>query len=178
MAQLRAVRPDDLQAYLRMRTDPRMMAELGGPQDPAEMAAKVARDVAASAADTAWTSMIVPDGADPSVVAGTVTLWSHHEDDDGGDDGGSPAKTISEIGWMVLPEFQGRGLATTAVRAVLVRAARDGRWGTVHAFPSITNEPSNRLCRRSGFRLLGERDTTFARQVFRTNHWVVDPPGV
>jgi RimJ/RimL family protein N-acetyltransferase len=35
-------------------------------------------------------------------VAGSVALWSHDEDD------GEP---ITEIGWMVLPEFQGRGHA-------------------------------------------------------------------
>lgn len=39
--------------------------------------------------------MIVPDEAAPAVVAGSVVLWSHED--------GEP---ISEIGWMVLQEFQ------------------------------------------------------------------------
>ena len=168
MVQLRDVRPGDLEVYLRLRTDPRMMAELGGPQDPAEMAAKVARDVEEVAHDRSWVLMILPDDADPALVAGTVNLWSRADGEAG---------TRSEIGWMVLPEHQGRGLATAAVWAVLRRAAEDGRWGAIHAYPAITNEPSNRLCRRSGFLLAGEQDTLFRGRVFRTNHWVWDPAG-
>ena len=49
--------------------------------------------------------MIIPGQTAPDVVAGSVTLWSHDEED------GEP---VTEIGWMVLPEFQGRGLATRA----------------------------------------------------------------
>ena len=42
---------------------------------------------------------------------------------------------MSEIGWMVLPEFQGRGIAKTAVRMLLELAGEQERWGLVHAFP-------------------------------------------
>jgi RimJ/RimL family protein N-acetyltransferase len=77
--------------------------------------------------------MIVPDEAAPDVVAGNVVLWSH-------DEGGEP---VSEIGWMVLPEFQGRGLGKRAVRMLLELALVDGRWGLVHAFPATSNAPSN-----------------------------------
>jgi RimJ/RimL family protein N-acetyltransferase len=76
---------------------------------------------------------------------------------------------------MVLPEFQGRGLAKRAVRALLERARDDGRWGVVHAFPGVTNAASNALCRSVGFSLVGERDVTFADRLLRTNHWQIDP---
>lgn len=112
--------------------------------------------------------MIVPGEAEPGAVAGTVALWSH------GEGGG---ELISEIGWMVLPEFQGRGIAKKAVRMVLELARDDGRWGLVHAFPATTNGPSNGICRSLGFRLAGERDVTFADRVLRSNHWVIDPGG-
>jgi GNAT superfamily N-acetyltransferase len=36
---------------------------------------------------------------------------------------------------MVLPAFQGRGLGSDAVRAVLSKARSEGRWDVVHAFP-------------------------------------------
>jgi RimJ/RimL family protein N-acetyltransferase len=163
--QLRDVELGDVQAYVRMRCDPVMMADLGGPLPRAGMADKVARDVRAAAADDSWVKMIVPDGRAPGAVAGTVTMWSHGED-------GEP---MSEIGWMVLPEFQGRGLGKLAVRMLLAQAHDDGRWGLVHAFPATSNAPSNGICRSVGFRFADERDVTFAGRVIRSNHWVIDP---
>ena len=82
---------------------------------------------------------------------------------------------MSEIGWMVLPEHQGRGLGKRAVRMLLEQARDEDRWGLVHAFPAVTNDPSNGICRSLGFRLAGEQEVTFAGHVLRTNHWVIDP---
>jgi RimJ/RimL family protein N-acetyltransferase len=163
---LRNVEQGDVGAYVRMRCDPVMMAELGGPLPRDGIEEKVARDARAAAAGESWIKMIVPDDAGPDVVAGSVTLWSHEVD------GPEP---ITEIGWMVLPEFQGRGLAKRAVRMLLELARDDGRWGLVHAFPATTNSPSNGICRSLGFRLAGERDVTFAGRVLRSNHWVINP---
>ncbi|WP_030244980.1 GNAT family N-acetyltransferase [Streptomyces sp. NRRL S-350] len=162
---LRDVEYGDLDAYVRMRCDPAMMAELGGPLPREGMAAKVQRDVRRAAAGTDWTKMIVPDEAEPDVVAGTVALWPHDTD----------GERISEIGWMVLPEFQGRGLAKQAVRTVLGLARDDSRWGLIHAFPATTNGPSNGICRSLGFRFVGRQDVTFAGRVLVTNHWTIDP---
>ncbi|GAB3175002.1 GNAT family N-acetyltransferase [Streptomyces incanus] len=162
---LRDVEPGDVDAYVRMRCDPAMMGDLGGPLPREGMEAKVQRDVQGAAAGTDWIKMIVPDKAEPTAVAGTVTLWSHDND----------AERISEIGWMVLPEFQGRGLGKQGVRTLLDLARDDGRWGLIHAFPATTNAPSNGICRSLGFRSLGEQDVTFAGRVLRTNHWTIDP---
>ncbi len=161
---LRDVELADVGAYVRMRCDPVMTAELGGPLPREGIEEKVARDVQAAAAGGAWIKMIVCGEAE--AVAGSVALWSHDED------GGEP---IAEIGWMVLPEFQGRGLAKRAVRMLLEAARDDGRWGLVHAFPATTNGPSNGICRSLGFTFTGARDTTFAGRVLRTNHWVINP---
>ncbi|MFD8984679.1 GNAT family N-acetyltransferase [Streptomyces sp. NPDC059564] len=162
---LRDVGMGDVEAYVRMRCDPVMMADLGGPLPPEGMAAKVERDVRGVAGGTQWIKMILPDETVPAAVAGTVTLWSHDED----------GRRITEIGWMVLPEFQGRGLGKLAVRTVLELAREEDRWGVVHAFPATANAPSNGICRSLGFRLLGEEDVTFADRVLPTNHWVIDP---
>lgn len=162
---LRDVELGDVRVYVRMRCDPVMMAELGGPLPREGIEEKVARDVRAAAAGDSWIKMIVPEAA-PEAVAGSVVLWSHDED------GGEP---VSEIGWMVLPEFQGRGLGKRAVRMLLRLARDDGRWGLVHAFPATTNAPSNGICRSLGFRFADERDVTFADRVLRSNHWVINP---
>jgi len=163
---LRDVELGDVGAYVRMRCDPVMTAELGGPLPREGIEDKVARDVQAAAAGTEWIKMIVPGEASADVVAGSVALWSH------GQDSGEP---VTEIGWMVLPEFQGRGLAKRAVRMLLELARDDGRWGRVHAFPATTNAQSNGICRSLGFRFAGEQDVIFAGRVLRSNHWIIDP---
>jgi RimJ/RimL family protein N-acetyltransferase len=162
---LRDVEGADLDTYVRLRCDPAMMAELGGPLPREGIESKVRRDAEQAAADTEWIKMIIPDEAAPDVVAGSVVLWSHDED----------GTRLSEIGWMVLPEFQGRGLGKQAVRMLLELARDDGRWGLVHAFPGVSNGPSNGICRSLGFTLAGEQDVTFSDRVLRTNHWVIDP---
>lgn len=162
---LRDVGPADLDAYVRMRCDPVMMAELGGPLPREGIEGKVRRDAGQAAGGTEWIKMIIPDETAPDVVAGSVVLWSHEE-------GGAQ---LSEIGWMVLPEFQGRGIGKRAVRMLLELARGDGRWGAVHAFPGVSNAPSNGICRSLGFTLTGAQDITFNGRVLRINHWVIDP---
>ena len=168
---LRDVELGDLGAYVRMRTDPVMMAELGGPLPREGIEAKVERDVREAAAGIVWIKMIIPDEAAPEVVAGSVALWSHE------DEGGAPAQDgpISEIGWMVLPEFQGQGIGKRAVRTLLELARAEDRWGLVHAFPGVTNAASNGICRSLGFRFAGEQDIPYAGRILRVNHWVIDP---
>ena len=162
--QLRDVRSDDVDVYVRMRCDPEMMAELGGPLPREGIEAKVRQDVEDTAAGRTWVLMILPDEDDPDRVAGSVVLWSHEHD----------GNTISEIGWMVLPEFQDRGLGKAAVRVLLQRARDASRWGVVHAFPGVTNGPSNGICRSLGFTLVGQEDVEFSDRILHTNHWQID----
>ncbi|TQS42389.1 GNAT family N-acetyltransferase [Cryptosporangium phraense] len=158
---LRNVRLDDVDAYVRMRCDPVMMAELGGPVPRAGIEDKVARDVREAEADESWILIVTPDDSDE--VMGHIALWTHEQ--------------VSEIGWIVLPEYQGRGVGKWGVRTVLDRAAADGRWETIHAFPAVTNAPSNGICRSVGFTLLGAGVTDYNGHRLVTNHWVVGPSG-
>jgi RimJ/RimL family protein N-acetyltransferase len=163
---LRDVELGDVAAYVRMRCDPAMMSELGGPLPREGIEEKVRRDVESLSAGY-WVKMIILDEGAGECVAGTVSIWSHEQD-------GEP---ISEIGWMVLPEFQGRGLGKSAVRSLLGQARDEQRWGLVHAFPGVTNAASNGICRSLGFRLIGQRQVEFAGRALQTNHWVIDPAG-
>ncbi|MCX3062469.1 GNAT family N-acetyltransferase [Streptomyces beihaiensis] len=162
---LRNVTTDDVDAYLRMRCDPVMMKDLGGPLPRDGIKDKVRRDAEAASADASWIKMIVPDPRIPEVVAGSVVIWSH---DEGGEQ-------VSEIGWMILPEYQGRGLGKLAARTLLEQARDEDRWGDVHAFPATGNAPSNGICGSLGFRLLGRVDVDFADRVIHSNHWVISP---
>ena len=110
--------------------------------------------------------MIVPDEAAPDVVAGNVALWSHDQD------GGAP---VTEIGWMVLPEFQGRGIAVDATRLAIEHAERDGKHRYIHAFPNITNGASNAICRKLGFTFLDECNFEYPKgNPIRCNDWRLD----
>ena len=62
--------------------------------------------------------------------------------------------TVYEVGWSVIPSFQGRGIAVAATSLVLARAREDGEHRFVHAFPAVDNPASNAICRRLGFTLL------------------------
>lgn len=159
---LRPITRGDLPLYEELLVDPATMAELGGPLPRHGLADKLGRIVEEVEAGRTWYSVIVPeDGADP---AGTVCVWSHDWN----------GKEINEIGWMVLPRFQGRGLATRAVRAVLRRAGGEARWDVIHAFPAVTNAPSNAICRKTGFSLVGQAEIDYAGRTLRCNHWRVD----
>lgn len=109
---LRNVEVDYVDTYVRTRCDPRVMAELGGPLPREGMEAKVRAEAREAAADVCWIQMILPDDAGRDVVAGSIVLWPHDE----------RGTLLSEIGWMLLPEFQGRGLAKQAARMLLERA--------------------------------------------------------
>jgi RimJ/RimL family protein N-acetyltransferase len=165
---LRNVRVSDLAVYLRIYCDPVMMAELGGPLPVDRIPDRLMRNALAAASDEAWCRMIVPDEADPDTIAGFVTLYSHSRTD-------NEHKTMSEIGWAVLTEFQQRGIGKTAVRLVLEQARDDGRWGLVHALPSVTNPASNGICRTLGFTLTGQEHAFFNGMEIHSNHWQIDP---
>lgn len=162
---LRNLSSDDLWIY-EAQNAPEMMEHLGGPRSAEGMADKLRRDVAATEADEFWVLVIVPDD-DPSAAAGTVAVWSHEEHEE----------PINEIGWMVLPQYQGRGIGTAAVRAVLDRARATGRWDVVHAFPSVTNAASNAVCRKLEFERIGEQNFPLPwapNKILRCNHWRLD----
>jgi RimJ/RimL family protein N-acetyltransferase len=82
---------------------------------------------------------------------------------------------VYETGWAVLPEYQRRGIAALAVRAVAARAAAEGTRRHLHAYPSVDNGPSNAVCRKAGFELLGVCDFEYppGHQV-RCNDWRLD----
>lgn len=159
---LRDITMDDLPLYERMLTDPVMMAELGGPL-PVDGLADKLRDIVDTVKDgTVWYSVIVVDEAPAG--AGTVCVWEHD----------SHGERINEIGWMVVTEMQGRGLAREAVRAILDRARAERRWPVIHAFPAVTNPPSNAICRGAGFSWVEETDGKYAGRSLRCNHWAID----
>ena len=98
-------------------------------------------------------------------AAGSVGYW--HRDWQG--------EEVYEIGWMVLPEFQGRGIAAAATGKAIAHARADGGRRRIHAFPGVENVPSNAICRKIGFELAGEIDFEYPPgSTMRCNDWRLD----
>jgi RimJ/RimL family protein N-acetyltransferase len=76
---------------------------------------------------------------------------------------------------MVLPEFQGRGIAVTATALAIELAKGDDMHRFMHAFPNVANAPSNAICRRLGFELLEACELEYPEGHWMTcNDWRLD----
>lgn len=82
---------------------------------------------------------------------------------------------VYETGWGVLLGFQGRGIATSGTRAVVEAARAEHKHRYLHAFPPPDNGPSNAVCRKVGFELLGECEFEYPPgHVAVSNDWRLD----
>lgn len=163
---LRRWAADDLSVMRRLLGDPAMTAHIGGPETPEQIERRHEKYLAMTdPTDGAMFAVALePDGA----VVGQVGYWTHEEE------GHDP---VWETGWFVLPEFQGRGIATAATR-LAVEAAWAAVARPVHAYPNAENAASNAIARKAGLRLLGSREFEYPKGQWMTcNDWVIDPPG-
>ncbi|SFR68079.1 Protein N-acetyltransferase, RimJ/RimL family [Agromyces sp. CF514] len=72
-----------------------------------------------------------------------------------------------EIGWVVHPDFQGRGLAREAAAAVMAVAFDTLRAHRVHALLDARNAASAALCERLGMR----REATILEEEYNDGEW-------
>jgi RimJ/RimL family protein N-acetyltransferase len=98
--------------------------------------------------------VLEPDG----MAVGSVSFWNREW----------KGEEVYEIGWGVLPEYQGRGIASAAVAEAIELARATKRKQAVHAFPSVENPPSNGICRNLGFVLLGATQFEYPK-----GHWML-----
>ena len=131
-------------AVLERCNTPEMTAFLGGPESAEKLADRHRRYLNFS--DTgrdAWPLRVMLDGE----AIGSIGYW----DDE----------TAFEMGWAIVPEFQGRGLATASVRLALDHAAANGLFNAVIANPSVTNLASNAVARSAGFTLQRQHEIEY-----------------
>ena len=157
-----ALRPwsaDDLDLLHRLLGDPRMTEYLGGPESPDKIRDRHRRYLDMSGPGQIFVITLGPERQ----AAGSIGYWEmpHWLGD-----------TVWETGYSVLPEFQGQGIATRATVLCVARAAADGIHRSIHAFPSVDNGPSNGVCRKAGFTLLGAHDFEYPPgNPLRCNDW-------
>ncbi|MFZ0217183.1 MAG: GNAT family N-acetyltransferase [Candidatus Dormiibacterota bacterium] len=149
----------DAELRVRMETDPAMMAELGGPRPRVAIERAHAGSLVQAAAGDCWPLKVNLEDGGPAV--GSVVVWLASHD----------SEALYEIGWMILPEFQGRGIASVAVHDALAIVRATERVDAVHAYPGATNVPSNRVCEKNGFTILGTCNVEFGGHTLRCNHW-------
>ncbi|MFC3798809.1 GNAT family N-acetyltransferase [Cohnella sp. GCM10012308] len=123
---------------------PEMTAHLGGQETEAQIAERHERymRIAGKGTGRMFAVVLLP-GREP---VGTVGYW----------DRTWAGEQIYEMGWGILPAYQGRGLATYAVAKTIEHVRAQGARRTIHAFPGAGNPASNAVCRKLGFTLLGE----------------------
>src|SRR5262245_36434873 len=95
----------------------------GGPETPEKLRVRQGRYESAEAGDRMFKIVDTASGAG----VGSVGYWSKEWRDG----------AVYEIGWMVLPEFQGRGIAVAATAQAVERAECDDMLRFMHAFPSV-----------------------------------------
>lgn len=143
--------------------DPAMTQYLGGPEPDDKRAERHQRYLDLTGTARARMMKIVRprDGQAVGTIGYWMTTW------DGED--------IFEMGWAVLPDFQGRGFATEATLMTVELARADGRRRYLHAFPNVENPASNGVCRKAGFTNLGEVQAEFPPgHPMTCNNWRLD----
>jgi RimJ/RimL family protein N-acetyltransferase len=146
----------DLPLLRALLGDPAMTEHLGGPEGEEKLAERQAR-------------YEVPDSKQFKIVdhdsgegVGWVGSWER-------DWNGEP---VYETGWSVLPAFQGRGIGAAATALAIERARAERARRHLFAYPSVDNAPSNAICRKLGFTLLGASEHEYPKGRFmRCNNW-------
>ena len=159
---LRAWTDADL-ALLRQLNAPEMTEHLGGPESDEAVLRRHQRYLEAARSDQARIYTIVLDpGAN---AAGNINYWEREW----------RGEQVFEMGWGVLPEHQGRGIAGRAVALAVAHARAERRHRFLHAFPSVQNAPSNAICRKAGFTLVEDCDFEYPPgHQMRCNDWRLD----
>src|SRR6185369_12986527 len=151
---LRPYAAADLALTAALESDPAVMRHLGGVGTGGRIGDVHERRLAGAARGD-WYRVIVPDGG--SAPVGLVAVWASVW-------AGDP---VWELGVMLLPGHQHRGIAADAVLALFaeIRAARP--LPPVHAFTGTGNRAAARIARRLGFTALGEVDLDYEGRPLR-----------
>jgi len=148
---------------LRRINAPEMMGHLGGPETEEQIVARHQRYVEISTPGTGqmFRIILLPERE----AVGSVGYWERVWQDE----------TVYEMGWSVLPPFQGRGIAAAGAAATVAIARAERKHRHIHAFPSVDNPASNAICRKLGFRFIAECDFEYPPgNVMRCNDWRLD----
>jgi RimJ/RimL family protein N-acetyltransferase len=149
---------DDDLATLQRANTPAMAVHLGGPETDAALRERHARYLRLNASGEAHMFRVTT--AEHPEGVGSIGYW--HDKHRG--------ERTCEAGWSIESAYQGRGYATAALRALIEHARSAGEWAAMYAYPRVDNEPSNAICRRTGFVLLGTEPFEYPKGTWATSN--------
>lgn len=152
----------DLALLYRLNT-PEMLEHLGGPESDEQILARHKRylEIGMKGTGRMFSIVLLPE----LEAVGNIGYWERVWQEE----------TIYEIGWGVLPPFQGRGIAASATAAALASASAEQKHRYIHAFPSVDNPASNAICRKLNFSLISECAFEYPPgNALRCNDWRID----
>lgn len=136
-----------------------MMRHLGGPEAADKIAERQSRYARQGSDQFKVVDAISGEGV------GWVGAWDRERLGD----------RVYEVGWSVIPSFQGRGIARAATEQLLGLVAPRRKHRYAHAYPSVANAASNAVCRAVGFEYLGQHEVEFPKgSFFACNDWRFD----
>lgn len=152
----------DLALLYRLNA-PEMLEHLGGPESDEQILARHKRylEIGMKGTGRMFSIVLLPE----LEAVGNIGYWERVWQEE----------TIYEIGWGVLPPFQGRGIAAAATAAALASASAEQKHRYIHAFPSVDNPASNAICRKLNFSLISECAFEYPPEnAIRCNDWRID----
>ena len=154
---------NDLPLLTLLMGDPAMTEHLGGPETAEKIAERQQRYERLEDSGKGRMFKIVDDAT--GVGAGSVGYWEREWRD----------VPVYETGWMVIPSFQGRGIARMAVALAIEEARSQQKRRFLHAFPAVDNPPSNAICQKVGFTLFEECEFEYPPgNLMQCNDWCLD----
>ncbi|MFV0287094.1 MAG: GNAT family N-acetyltransferase [Demequina sp.] len=144
---------------LESANSPEMMALLAGPEDAWQLHRRHERYLRGWDAGTP--RMFTVRGRRGEAM-GSVGWWESRFD----------GRDVYELGWVTLPEFQGRGVASQAARLAVADAVAHGDGRDLMACPPVENKASNGVCAAAGFQLVASQETEFRGVAMMLNYWV------
>jgi ribosomal-protein-alanine N-acetyltransferase len=152
---LRELRLSDVPAISKLRSDEAVNRYLGRPRehDPAQAEAFIRKiQTAVREGHSMYWAVCLQTEED---LIGTVCLWNFMED-----------QQSAEIGYELLPTYQGRGLMQEAVEAVLTYAFRTLNLHQVLACTHPGNESSIKLLIKKGFRPVSDPEASLTETFY------------
>jgi len=149
----------DLHLLYKLNT-PNMTKYLGGTETYQQIQARhnLYLQIAAQKKGQMFTIMIQPFQLKVGCVGYWEKVWQN--------------ETVYEMGWNVLSEYQGNGIATLAVEKAISILERNSKYRYLHAFPSIHNLASNAVCRKLHFSCIGQCDFEYPLgRWMKSNNW-------
>lgn len=156
---LRPWSDEDLPLLETLMMNPVVMEYLGGPDSAEKIRERHQRYLHLPETDHMFV-ILLDDAAVGSVGYWETTVGDH---------------SVYEMGWFVLPAYQGQGIATRAGELVIKQARSYHRYQFMHAFPAVDNPASNAICRKLGFSLVEQCEVEYPKgHSMQANNWRLD----